>query len=86
MTDTPEKNAGQAATFAPAVMKTGEAAAYLGLSESLLNKLRLTGGGPTFVRLAGRSIRYRRADLDAWVAASAKASTSEYPANGQAAL
>lgn len=66
------------------LMKTGEAAAYLGLSESLLNKLRLTGGGPTFVRLAGRSIRYRRADLDAWVAASAKASTSEYPAEGQA--
>ena len=73
-------------TATEGLMKTEQAAAYLGLSESLLNKLRLTGGGPIFVRLAGRSIRYRRADLDSWVAASAKASTSEYPAAGQVAL
>lgn len=62
------------------LMKTEEAARYLGLSSSLLNKLRLTGGGPVFVRLAGRAIRYRRTDLDEWVAASAMASTSQYPA------
>ncbi len=60
-------------------MKTDEAARYLGLSSSLLNKLRLTGGGPVFVRLAGRAIRYRRADLDAWANASAMASTSQAP-------
>ena len=63
-------------------MKTDEAARYLGLSSSLLNKLRLTGGGPLFVRLAGRAIRYRRGDLDAWAEASAMASTSQEP--GQA--
>ena len=61
------------------LMKTDDAARYLGLSSSLLNKLRLTGGGPVFVRLAGRAIRYRQSDLDAWVAASAMASTSAYP-------
>lgn len=59
------------------LMTTKEAAAYLQLSPSLLNKLRLTGGGPVFVRLAGRAIRYRRVDLDAWIAASAMASTSQ---------
>lgn len=59
------------------LMTTKEAAAYLQLSPSLLNKLRLTGGGPVFVRLAGRAIRYRRADLDAWIAASVMASTSQ---------
>jgi len=64
------------------LMKTEEAGRYLGLSSSLLNKLRLTGGGPVFVRLAGRAIRYRKADLDAWVAASLMASTSQEP--GQA--
>ena len=64
------------------LLKTNEAALYLGLSESLLNKLRLTGGGPVFVRLAGRAIRYRRVDLDAWVQASVMASTSQQP--GQA--
>ena len=36
-------------------LKTDDAARYLGLSPSLLNKLRLTGGGPVFVRLAGRA-------------------------------
>lgn len=61
------------------LMTTQEAAAYVRLSPSLLNKLRLTGGGPVFVRLAGRAIRYRQSDLDAWVAASAMASTSAYP-------
>jgi excisionase family DNA binding protein len=60
-------------------MTTEEAARYLGLSSSLLNKLRLTGGGPVFLRLAGRAIRYRRADLDAWANASAMASTSQAP-------
>jgi excisionase family DNA binding protein len=60
-------------------MRTDEAARYLGLSSSLLNKLRLTGGGPLFVRLAGRAIRYRPADLDAWADASAMASTSQEP-------
>ncbi|MCC6829153.1 MAG: hypothetical protein IT550_13095 [Novosphingobium sp.] len=49
------------------------------MSESLLHKLRLTGGGPVFVRLAGRAIRYRKADLDAWVQASVMASTAQYP-------
>ena len=60
-------------------MKTDEAARYLGLSSSLLNKLRPTGGGPMFVRLAGRAIRYRRTDLDAWAEASVMASTSQEP-------
>ncbi|WJS99025.1 helix-turn-helix transcriptional regulator [Novosphingobium humi] len=60
-------------------MKTADAAEYLGVSQSLLHKLRLTGGGPVFVRLAGRAIRYRKPDLDAWVNASVMASTSAYP-------
>ena len=67
------------------LMRTEEAGRYLGLSPSLLNKLRLTGDGPAFVRLAGRAIRYRRADLDAWVAASVMQSTSQYPAASGAA-
>lgn len=62
------------------LMTTKEAAAFVRLSPSLLNKLRLTGGGPVFVRLAGRAIRYRQSDLAQWVAASAMASTSQYPA------
>lgn len=66
------------------LMITKEAAEYLRLSSSTLNKLRLTGGGPVFVQLAGRAIRYRQSDLDEWVAASIATSTSTYPANNRA--
>jgi excisionase family DNA binding protein len=53
-----------------------EAADYLRSSESTLAKKRLTGEGPPFVRI-GRAVRYRRSDLDAWMAASIRTSTSE---------
>jgi excisionase family DNA binding protein len=45
-----------------------EAAAVLCLSERTLERLRVSGTGPRFVR-AGRSVRYREADLEAWIAA-----------------
>jgi excisionase family DNA binding protein len=48
-----------------------EAAVYLRTSPSTLAKRRLQGNGPCFVRLGGRAVRYRRADLDAWMSASA---------------
>ncbi len=61
--------------------RTEQAAKYLNLSPSTLAKARLTGEGPQFLRLpGGRSIRYRKADLDAWAAAGAKLSTSQYGA------
>ena len=60
------------------LLLTEQAAQYLKLSPSTLAKLRLSGNGPQFLRLAGRSIRYRRSDLDAWAAAGAKVSTSQY--------
>ncbi|RVU07011.1 DNA-binding protein [Novosphingobium umbonatum] len=62
------------------LMKTSEAAAFLGVSQSTLEKLRLSGNGPRYLRIAGRSIRYRVADLDAWAEAGACQSTSQYGA------
>ena len=53
-----------------------DAAHYVNSSVSTLAKLRLRGGGPTFCRI-GRAIRYRRADLDNWLSATARRSTSE---------
>ena len=53
-----------------------EAAEYLRSSPSMLAKRRLFGGGPVFVRI-GKAVRYRRSDLDAWMAATARRSTSE---------
>jgi predicted DNA-binding transcriptional regulator AlpA len=60
------------------VVDVVQAARRVGLSVSTLNKLRLAGGGPRYAKL-GRAIRYRVADLDAWIAANLRASTSEAP-------
>lgn len=60
------------------IIPTKTASKIVGLSVSTLTKLRLTGGGPRYLRL-GRAIRYRRSDLNAWMEASTHASTSEYP-------
>lgn len=50
-----------------AVLNTREAAAYLGLSKSTLEKKRgRAGNGPPFVRMDG-AVRYRRIDLDAYL-------------------
>ena len=53
-----------------------EAASVLRLSERTLERWRVSGIGPRFVRLNHR-IRYRQQDLDAHVAARVVGSTSE---------
>jgi predicted DNA-binding transcriptional regulator AlpA len=58
-----------------------EAARWAKLSESFLNKARLAGTGPKYIRL-GNAIRYRQEDLDAWAATAAASSTSEYRDSG----
>lgn len=52
------------------------AAQYVGLSASTLNKLRVFGGGPIFLKL-GRRIAYDVTDLDAWLATKKRLSTSD---------
>ena len=66
-------------TFAEC-MRTPEAARYLTLSVSSLTKWRLTAAdGPPFVKLGLRAVAYRKADLDAWIAARVRRSTSDKP-------
>ncbi len=62
----PRKSLG---TLPPEVVRPAEAASLLSVSLSLLKKWRVQGGGPRFVRLGGRAIGYRRADLSDWIAA-----------------
>ena len=57
-------------------LRTLEAATYTGLSKSTLEKLRVTGGGPEYAAL-GRVVVYRIEDLDAWVFAHKRRSTSD---------
>lgn len=48
-------------------LRTTEAAKYLGLSGSVLAKMRMRGDGPPFVKLGRRVVVYRLADLIAWM-------------------
>ncbi len=54
-----------------------EAAAFLGYTVRALQNWRLRGGGPQFVKVSARSIRYRRRDIIAWVEARLRTSTSQ---------
>lgn len=54
-----------------------EAAAFLGYSVRALQNWRVRGGGPRFVKVSARSVRYRRRDLNAWVESRICANTSQ---------
>ena len=53
-----------------------EVAAYLGLSASTLNKMRLSANGPRYLKL-GRRVLYDIRDLESWVAKRTRNHTSE---------
>ena len=63
---------------APEILRTDEAATYLGVSPQTLAKWRLTGDGPVYIKL-GRRVRYRRATLDEFVSRKTYPNTSAYP-------
>lgn len=58
------------------VLTEAEAARLVRLSPRTMQRLRLEGGGPRFVKLTARSIGYAIADLQAWVHQRSVASTS----------
>ena len=57
-------------------LKPKAAAAYVKWSESRLAKSRIWGDGPAFSKL-GRTVVYRKADLDGWLLANRRISTSD---------
>ena len=56
------------------ILTTNQAAHLLGLAASTLNKWRVYGTGPCFIKL-GRAVRYRREDLEAYLASNTQLST-----------
>jgi len=58
------------------MMDTTEAAAYAKLGKSTLDKLRVLGGGPHFLKI-GRRVIYDIADIDDWLSSHRRRSTSE---------
>lgn len=55
-----------------------KAADVLNLSVKTLANMRSSGGGPLFVKLANRTIRYRYCDLKTFIANGVKQNTSQY--------
>ena len=57
-----------------------EVAAYLRVSAATLEYWRRVGGGPDFIRLKNRQIRYYGQDVRQWIQQHRRRTTSETPA------
>jgi hypothetical protein len=53
-----------------------QAATYTSLSKSSLDKLRVYGGGPLYIKVGARVV-YDRVDLDTWLIGKKIANTSQ---------
>lgn len=53
-----------------------QAAALMNVSVSFLQKLRIRGGGPKFLKIS-KSIRYRKSDIETYLSESERQSTSQ---------
>ena len=60
-----------------ALVDEKEAASILCYSVRALQNWRHRGGGPRFVKVSSRSVRYRRSDLAAWIEERIVSSTSQ---------
>lgn len=54
-----------------------EGGAFLGLTDRTMQAYRQRGGGPKFIRISSRCIRYRRFDLKAYAEERLRSSTSD---------
>jgi hypothetical protein len=60
------------------LLDTFQAADRTRLARATLAKLRVTGGGPPFVKL-GAKVLYDSADLESWIAAQGKRRSTSAP-------
>ena len=59
------------------ILRVEAAAGFLGLAVSTLNKMRVRGDGPLFVKLTERAVGYRRRDLARFAEKRLRWSTSD---------
>lgn len=67
----------------PLLLSEKEVAELLGFSPRTLQAWRVRGGGPEYVEVSSRCIRYRRCDLDAWIEERRRRSTSDIGSGAQ---
>ena len=53
--------------MAKRILRTPEAATYVGLRPATLERMRATGRGPRYLHLGGRAVGYDIQDLDSWL-------------------
>ncbi|MCM2399441.1 helix-turn-helix domain-containing protein [Rhizobium sp. S95] len=66
------------------LLKTPQAAAYIAKSASWLNKSRMDGSGPVYMKNGG-SVVYRPLDLDAWMASNRRTAVYDFANDNQRA-
>jgi predicted DNA-binding transcriptional regulator AlpA len=68
--------------YADRLINEQEAANFLGFSVRALQNWRLRGGGPEYVRVSRRSVRYRRRELIRWADEKLEPHTSDSSLQG----
>jgi hypothetical protein len=58
-------------------LRTPDAARYVGLSASTLEKMRICGNGPIYQKAGPKIVVYRLEDLDGWLNTNRRRSTSD---------
>lgn len=58
------------------ILNTREAADYVRLGKPTMERFRISGEGPVYVKLGG-AVRYRKNDLDSWIETRRVRSTSD---------
>lgn len=59
------------------LLTTKEAARFLGVSKAFLDRDRWAGARIPFIRVGSRAVRYRLEDLDSYIVAQTRFSTSQ---------
>lgn len=59
------------------LLKTKQAAEYLGLSKAFLERDRWAGAKVPFIKIGDRAVRYRIDDLNAYIESRTRKSTSD---------
>lgn len=64
------------------LLSEAEAATLTGLSRRTLQRFRVSGGGPLFVKLGTRRVAYARTAISTWISARTYRSTADATVSG----
>lgn len=59
------------------LMTTASAADYISKSASWLNKTRMTGAGPVYLKIGG-AVRYTKDELDIWLSGTRRTAVYDF--------